>query len=105
MSVPKFKKLNLDVYKPGKSKIGKLKDIIKLSANESALGISPNVKNVIKLKDSKLYRYPDPQSKALRKTISKIFSCDENKVICGAGSDEIIQMLSLIHISEPTRPY
>ena len=72
MSVPKFKKLNLDVYKPGKSKIGKLKDIIKLSANESALGISPNAKSVIKSKDSKLYRYPDPQSKALRKTISKI---------------------------------
>ena len=91
MSVPKFKKLNLDVYKPGKSKIRNLRDIIKLSANESALGVSPNVQSVIKSKDSKLYRYPDPQSKALRKTISKIFACDENKVICGAGSDEIFK--------------
>ena len=99
MSVPKFKKFNLDVYKPGKSRIRNIRDIIKLSANESALGVSPNAQSVIKSKDSKLFRYPDPQSKALRKTISKIFACDENKVICGAGSDEIIQMLCQLFLN------
>ena len=99
MSVPKFKKFNLDVYKPGKSRIRNIRDIIKLSANESALGVSPNAQSVIKSKDSKLFRYPDPQSKSLRKTISKIFACDENRVICGAGSDEIIQMLCQLFLN------
>ena len=51
MSVPKFKKFNLDVYKPGKSRIRNIRDIIKLSANESALGVSPNAQSVIKSKD------------------------------------------------------
>jgi dTDP-4-amino-4,6-dideoxygalactose transaminase len=40
MTVPKFKKFRIEAYKPGKSKIGKVKNITKLSANESALGVS-----------------------------------------------------------------
>ena len=41
---PKFKKINIEAYKPGKSSVKKLRNIIKLSANESALGVSLNVK-------------------------------------------------------------
>ena len=33
MTVPKFKKFKIEAYKPGKSNIGKLKNIIKLSGN------------------------------------------------------------------------
>ena len=36
----------IEAYKPGKSKIRKLKKVIKLSANESALGMSPRVKTI-----------------------------------------------------------
>jgi len=36
-----IKDFNIEAYKPGKSKIKKLKKIIKLSANESPLGMSP----------------------------------------------------------------
>ena len=39
-----FKKFNIEAYKPGKSSIKKFKKVIKLSANESALGMSPRVK-------------------------------------------------------------
>ena len=39
------------------------------------------------------FRYPDPKSKELRNQISKKFKCDKEKIICGAGSDEVIQML------------
>ena len=99
MSNPKFKKFTLDAYKPGKSKLKNIKNIIKLSANESALGMSPKVKKVINSKNLKLYRYPDPQSKILRNTISKTFKCDENRIICGSGSDEIIQMLCQLFLN------
>ena len=44
MTVPKFKKFKIEAYKPGKSNIGKIKNIIKLSANESALGVSSKVR-------------------------------------------------------------
>ena len=93
MTIPKFKKLNIEAYKPGKSSIKKLKNIIKLSANESALGVSPKAKRVISSKKLKFSRYPDSKSKKLRLEISKKFNCDKEKIICGAGSDEVIQML------------
>ena len=50
MSLLKFKKLGIETYKPGKSKLSRLKNIIKLSANESALGVSPKVKKEINKK-------------------------------------------------------
>ena len=58
MTIPKFKNFNIKPYKPGKSKIKKLKKIIKLSANESALGMSPRAKKIISDKKLKLERYP-----------------------------------------------
>jgi len=93
MTTLKFKKINIEAYKPGKSSIKKLKKIIKLSANESALGVSTKVKKIISKKNLNLFRYPDSKSKELRNKISKKFLCDEEKIICGAGSDEVIQML------------
>ena len=89
----KFKKLNIEAYKPGRSSIRKFKKIIKLSANESALGVSTRVKKVISNKNLNFFRYPDGKSKQLRNEISKKFRCDKEKIICGAGSDEVIQML------------
>ena len=121
MTVPNFKNFRIETYKPGKSKIGKARNVIKLSANESALGVSPKVKRLLNNKNLILSKYPDSMAQVLRKEISNKYNCDFNKIICGAGSDEIIQMicqlylkssdevivpqysLSLIHISEPTR--
>ena len=93
MTTPKFKNFNIEPYKPGKSKIKKQKNIIKLSANESALGISLKVIKVISNKKLNLERYPDSKSENLRKEISKKFKCNYDKIICGAGSDEVIQMI------------
>ena len=92
MTLPKFKNIGLESYKPGKSKLAKIKNIIKLSANESALGTSPKAKREIN-KRINLYKYPDSKSKNLRFSISKKFKCNFEKIICGAGSDEIIQII------------
>ena len=93
MTTPKFKKFNIEAYKPGKSKIKKLKKIIKLSANESALGMSSKAKKVILDKKLNLERYPDGKAQNLRKEISRRYKCNPDKIICGAGSDEVIQMI------------
>ncbi|MDC3257525.1 histidinol-phosphate transaminase [Candidatus Pelagibacter sp.] len=98
MTTPKFKKFDIEAYKPGKSKIKKLKKIIKLSANESALGMSPKVIKIISRNKLNLERYPDGKSKILRKEISKKYKCKFDKIICGAGSDEIIQMICLLFL-------
>ena len=93
MTSIKFKKFNIDPYKPGKSSIKKFKKIIKLSANESALGMSSRVMKVISNKNLNFFRYPDGRSKVLRIQIAKKFKCNKDRIICGAGSDEVIQML------------
>ena len=93
MSIVRFKKLNIEAYKPGKSTVKKFRKIIKLSANESALGMSPRVKKIMSDKRLNFFRYPDGKSKELRNQIAKKFQCSEDRIICGAGSDEVIQML------------
>ena len=95
----KFKKFNIEAYKPGKSKVKKLKKVIKLSANESALGISPKAKKVILNKNLNFDKYPDGKSKSLRKSISKTYNCSSEKIICGSGSDEIIQMICQLFLN------
>ncbi len=92
MTLPKFNKISLESYKPGKSRLSKLKNVIKLSANESALGVSPKVGKEINKKIN-FSKYPDSKSNNLRLNISKKFNCEFAKIICGAGSDEIIQII------------
>ena len=93
MTTVNFKKFNIEAYKPGKSSFKRFNKVIKLSANESALGMSPKVKKVISNKNLNFFRYPDGKSKVLRSQIAKKFKCDKEKIICGSGSDEVIQML------------
>ena len=42
---------------------------------------------------STLHRYPDGGSAALRGAIAKRFNLDADRIVCGAGSDEIISLL------------
>ena len=93
----KYRKINIETYRPGKSKLGKIKNLIKLSANESALGASPRVK---KLKLKNIEKYPDSKCKELRNQIARNFRCDFNKIICGSGSDEIIQMICQLFLEK-----
>ena len=92
MTLLKFNKNSFESYKPGKSRLSRLKNVIKLSANESALGVSPKVGKEINKKIN-FSKYPDSKSNNLRLNISKKFNCEFAKIICGAGSDEIIQII------------
>ena len=88
-----FRKINIEPYKPGISVLKKNKKFIKLSANESALGVSPKVLKILKSKNCNISKYPDSKAVDLRKSISSKFKCNFNKIICGSGSDEVIQMI------------
>ena len=100
MTVPKFKNIKIQAYKPGRSAINKRKKYIKLSANESSLGVSTSVRKIFKNKKLFINRYPDSKSKVLRRAISKKLNCDFDKIICGAGSDEIIQMICQLYLNK-----
>ena len=94
-----FRKIGVKTYKPGRSFLLNKKKVIKLSANESALGYSSRVKKKLS-KISLLSKYPDSKSKSLRKEISKKFKCNFDQIICGSGSDEIIQMVCQLFLKK-----
>mgnify|MGYP001238057428 CR=1 FL=1 len=100
MTTPTFRKINLKAYKPGRSVSKKNKKIIKLSANESALGIGKKVQKVLKKFNKKISKYPDSKFKNIIHIIAKKYKCNKNQIICGSGSDEIIQMLCQLFLKK-----
>ena len=95
MLLPKPRNINIERYIGGLSKFRKIDNPIKLSANESALGPSPNAILAFEKDKDKIFNYPESDADFLRHSISKKFDIKADRIICGAGSDQI---LSLIHI-------
>ena len=87
--------LEIQPYVGGKAKAEGAGRTIKLSANESALGPSPRAVMAMKAALHDSHRYPDGDAVDLRAAIGKRFDLDAERVICGAGSDELIQLLCL----------
>lgn len=85
--------LDIIPYTPGKSKAGDAKKIIKLSSNETPLGPSPKAIQAYTEAVSKLQRYPDGGSTIAREAIAQVYNLDPSRIICGAGSDEVIGLL------------
>ena len=85
--------LEIENYIPGKSKVGD-KKVIKLSSNENALGASPKalIAYIEHAKD--VFRYADGASTLLREKIAQKNNINPNQIVCGAGSDEIIALLT-----------
>ncbi len=91
-----FKRImEITPYKPGETSAFKSLQSIKLSSNENPFGCSDNVKKVLSERLESLHRYPDGNCTELRKKISLQTGLDEQKIIFGAGSDEIITMLCM----------
>ncbi len=96
--VPKPYVMNVPAYVPGKHKIGGKNDAIVLSSNENPLGCSDRVAHSIQHVD--FHRYPDAGAHILCENIAHIHGLDPSRIVCGAGSDEILQLLVLSYAGE-----
>jgi histidinol-phosphate aminotransferase len=85
--------LEIEAYVGGKSKIAGRDTVIKLSSNESALGPSPRALEAYRKAAADMHRYPDGGSVALREAIGARFGLDSDRIVCGAGSDELLGLL------------
>ena len=88
----------LESYKPNFGN-GKVKSLIRLSANEGALGTSLNAIKAINSFSMDLNRYPPQVSENLVDAIAKRYLLDRNKIILGNGSDELIAILAQAFLS------
>ncbi|WP_417625037.1 histidinol-phosphate transaminase [Paremcibacter congregatus] len=85
--------LKIAPYKQGASEVDGITSPIKLSSNESPLGPSPRAIAAYEKAAAELFRYPDGSQHDLIAAIAGRFDLPESKLICGNGSDELIQML------------
>jgi histidinol-phosphate aminotransferase len=91
--VPRPGILDITPYVPGESKAANSGSVIKLSANETPLGPSPKARAAYG-DLSALERYPDGQSTELRQAIADAFGLNADRIVCGAGSDELLGLLA-----------
>jgi histidinol-phosphate aminotransferase len=85
--------LEIEPYVGGKAEVAGIVRAIKLSANESPLGPSPRAIIALQAAAPEAHRYPDGGADRLRRSIGARFDLDPERIVCGAGSDELIQLL------------
>jgi len=85
--------MDIDLYVGGKAQLDGVTDVVKLSSNENPFGPSPRAIEAAQATLGSLHRYPSTDHAALRAAIAAVHGLDPDRIICGAGSDEIIAFL------------
>jgi histidinol-phosphate aminotransferase len=92
--------LDIAAYVPGKSSAPGVAKIHKLSSNESPLGASPKAIEAYQSIAHDLQDYPDGAATALRQAIGHAMGLDPDRIICGAGSDDLINLLARGYLAD-----
>ncbi len=92
--VPRAGVLEIDAYVPGRSEAPGAAKVFKLSSNETPLGPSPKAVEAFRAAAATLSYYPDGAATGLREAIGKSFGLDPARIVCGAGSDELLSLLA-----------
>ncbi len=85
--------LDIALYQGGESKLAGHNRVFKLSSNENPFGASPATVEAYRAAAASLHLYPDTSHAALRGAIARVHGLDADRIVCGAGSDEIIAFL------------
>ena len=85
--------LDIALYQGGAAHVAGIENVIKLSSSENPLGPSDKAKAAYERAGHSLHRYPSSDHSALRGAIGEVYGLDPARIICGAGSDEIITFL------------
>jgi histidinol-phosphate aminotransferase len=92
--------LEIDPYVPGKSAAPGVARVFKLSSNETPLGPSPKAIAAYRAVAEHLQDYPDGSATSLREAIGRAFGLDPNRIVCGAGSDDLLNLLADAYLSD-----
>ena len=96
--VPQPGILEISPYVPGESSVPGGVKPIKLSSNETPLGPSPKAIAAYKAAADELDRYPDGAATALRDAIARQYGLNPDRIVCGNGSDELINLIAHAYI-------
>jgi histidinol-phosphate aminotransferase len=90
--------LDIAPYVPGRTKSTGGSKLHKLSSNETPLGASPEAIEAFKAQADHLELYPDGGSSALRDAIAEVYGLNAQRIICGNGSDEILELVARAYV-------
>ncbi|HTV46626.1 MAG TPA: histidinol-phosphate transaminase [Stellaceae bacterium] len=85
--------LEIAPYVGGEASIAGIERPIRLASNESALGPSPKAMAAYRALADDIHRYPEGSARQLREAIGEHHGLDPERIVCGAGSDELIALL------------
>jgi histidinol-phosphate aminotransferase len=74
--------------------------VFKLSSNETPLGPSANAIAAYRATGEHLEDYPDGSAAALRDAIGAAFGLDPDRIVCGAGSDDLLNLLARAYLTD-----
>jgi histidinol-phosphate aminotransferase len=97
---PRAGVLEIEAYVPGKSSAPGVAKVFKLSSNETPLGPSPRAIAAYKSVAEHLQDYPDGAASELREAIGRAFGLDADRIVCGAGSDDLLNMLARAYLAD-----
>ncbi|MEN5083241.1 histidinol-phosphate transaminase [Bosea sp. TWI1241] len=98
--VPRPGVLDIEAYVPGKSAAPAGVKLHKLSSNETPLGPSPRAVEAFASVAGKLELYPDGASTVLREAIAARYGLDAGRIVCGTGSDELLQLITKVYLGD-----
>ncbi len=78
------------------------KDVVKLASNENPIGTSPAVEKAIINNASKAHLYPDDSMFELKAALASKYAVNEDNIIIGAGSDQVLEFISRAVLDENT---
>jgi histidinol-phosphate aminotransferase len=93
--------LDIAPYIPGKSTAPGVAKVFKLSSNETPLGASANAIAAYRAAGDHLHDYPDGSASELREAIGEAFGLDPDRIVCGAGSDDLLNLLARAYLTKP----
>ena len=96
---PKKAVASLVSYRPALGKSAN-KDLIRLSANESALGWAPKVEEALRKMPFQLNHYDVPQSSELHNAIAKRYGLEAERILSANGSDELIGLICTAYLED-----
>ena len=86
--------MEIALYQGGQSALAGVTEVVKLSSNENPYGPSEATKAAFAQSGLALHRYPGTDHAGLRAAIAEVHRLDAERIVCGVGSDEVLQFVA-----------
>ncbi|WP_424978642.1 histidinol-phosphate transaminase [Leisingera sp. S232] len=85
--------MDIALYQGGAAHVKGVSNVVKLSSNENPFGPSPRAIDALATAAPEMHRYPSTDHAELRAAIGDVHGLDPARIICGVGSDEVLQFV------------